>query len=220
MKSYILICLLILMSSTLFAKVEVSAGGRVGFNIAHIRKIDVPTGYKKKINLGSNFGGTLRLNFNDFIGIQTEILFAQKGQQFFQKTDSTKQYKRFVNNFIEVPILAVVRFGSEKVKFVGFAGPYLAYWSGAYTQESLHSEKMTQKTKSNDYKFLKSDSRFDMGIATGIGADIKVGNGWLEIAARHDLGLMSRTKSSPKNFNCNFNLSIGYLFTITKKNDE
>ena len=217
MKRYIHIVLLFVSMSSAFAETEVNLGGRAGMNIAHIRKMEVQNTAKRSVNLGSNFGGILRVNFNKNIGVQTEILFTQKGQRWKVQKDSAKYFTRFVNNYIEVPVLAVARFGSDKVKFIGMTGVYMAYWSGAYTQSSTKIEKQTYKEDTEDYLFSKQDRRFDMGISTGIGVDFKLGKGWFELLARHNLGLISREKnSSNKTYNCNFNFSIGYLFNLTK----
>jgi hypothetical protein len=217
MKRHFLVLWLMMICGAALAEISVSAGGRVGLNLAHIRKTAVPEHYKKKIILGSNFGGTLRVNINEHIGVQAEILFSQKGQRWTNKTDTAQYYIRFVNNYVEFPALAVVRFGSDKVKFTGFAGVYLAYWSGAYTQENARTEKMTLNDHTTDYVFSKKDRRMDWGLSTGVGVNFKVGNGWLEVAARHNLGLISRElNSSGKTYNCNFNLSVGYLFDLKK----
>lgn len=217
MKKYVLVVLLFFCFHAVFAELEFNVGGKVGVNLSHIRKMDAAPGFKSKINLGSNFGGIFRVNFNKIIGIQTEVSFAQKGQRWFKQEDSAKYYNRLVNNYIEIPVLAVVRFGSEKVKFVGYLGTYLAYWSGAYTQNSIQLDKMTDKAENANYVFTKNDRRFDMGLSTGIGVDFRVGKGWLELMARHSLGLLNRYKaSSLKSYNCNFNISIAYLFDFTK----
>jgi hypothetical protein len=200
------------------AKIEVNVGGKAGMNLAHIRKIENPDGFKNKINLGSNFGGIIRLNFNKNIGVQTEILFTQKGQRWLSKNDSTKNYIRFVNNYIEVPLLAVASFGSEKTKAIIYLGTYFGYWAGAYTQTSTQEEKRTIAKSNNEYTFSNFDNRFDAGIASGVGVNFKLGKGYLELAARHNLGLVNRTTDKNfKQYNCNFNFSIAYLFKVTNE---
>lgn len=217
MRHFVVIVFCFFTHHALYSKVDVLAGVKAGMNIAHIRKIENPDGYKKKINLGSNFGALVRVDFNEYIGVQTELLFAQKGQRWLSKNDSTKNYIRFVNNYIEVPVMAVARFGPEKIKATIYLGTYFAYWSGAYTQSSTVEDKKTMAKSDNKYDFSSMDNRFDFGMASGVGVDFKLGKGYLGLAARHHLGFINRTTDkNNKQFNCNFNLSISYLFKATK----
>ncbi|MDB5225822.1 MAG: hypothetical protein JWN78_15 [Bacteroidota bacterium] len=203
----------------LFAKAEVGvlAGARAGFTLTHIRKFSPPPGFSKRIGLGSDIAGVLRIDFNKFIGIQTEIEFIQKGQAWKLKTDSAKYVGKLVANYVQFPLLAVGRIGNEKIKGLLFLGPYFAYWTGGYYQNSTTIDKQTKHEDNEKYLFTKNDMRFDVGLTTGLGADFKIGKGWIELAARHNLGLLSMTKKNsclPKVYNCNFSLSVGYIYTI------
>lgn len=199
------------------AEVGVSVGARAGFNIAHLRKFTPPDLYKKRVTLGSDLAAVLRIDFNKYIGLQTEVEFTQKGQAWKRKQDSAKYVSKFVLNYIQFPVLAVARVGSEKVKGVFYLGPYFAYWAGGYGQSSVSVDKQSKNSTTEKYVFTKDDMRFDVGLVTGAGAAFKVGKGWIEVTARHNLGLLSTTKKNSgltKTYNCNFNLSLGYLYTI------
>ena len=118
---------------------------------------------------------------------------------------------------MQFPILAVARVGSQKVKAVFFLGPYLAYQTGGYLQESVSVDKQSKNSITSKYLFSPTDNRFDVGMIIGAGTNIKVGKGWIEVAARQDIGMMPLVKLKsglPKTYNCNFNLSIAYLYTI------
>lgn len=199
------------------AEVGVSVGARAGFNIAHLRKFTPPDLYKKRVTLGSDLAAVLRIDFNKYIGIQTEVEFTQKGQAWKRTQDSAKYVSKFVLNYIQFPVLAVARVGSDKVKGVFYLGPYFAYWAGGYGQNSVSVDKQSKNSTTEKYVFTKDDMRFDVGLVTGAGAAFKVGKGWIEVTARHNLGLLSTTKKNSgltKTYNCNFNLSVGYLYTI------
>lgn len=199
------------------AEIGVSVGAKAGVNLAHIRKIENPSGYDNKILLGSNFGGIASVNFNKFISVQTELIFAQKGQRWTTETDSTKNYIRFNNNYIDFPLLAVARIGSDKVKGILQIGTYFAYWSGASLQQATQQDKVTIERIETDYEFTQQDNRFDLGIASGVGIGLKAGDGFFEVIARHQLGLLNRTNQiGEKQYNCSFAISIAYLFSIKK----
>jgi len=212
--------LFIVLSALLFisvkAEVGVSAGARAGFNIAHLRKFSPPEFYKKRIVLGSDIAAMLRIDFNKHIGIQTEVEFSQKGQAWKRSVDSARYLSKLSINYIQFPILAVARVGSEKYKATFYLGPYFAYWAGGYTQNSVSVDKQSRSATTEKYVFLKNDNRFDVGLVTGVGGDFKVGKGWIQVMARHNLGFLGINKntSSPKLYNCNFNFSVGYLYTI------
>jgi hypothetical protein len=199
------------------AEVGVSVGVRAGFNIAHIRKFQPEPGFKKRIALGSDLAGVLRVDFNNHIGIQTELAFTQKGQAWKRSEDSARYSGKFVANYIQFPLLAVGRVGNDKIKGVFLFGPYFAYWTGGYTQQSVTVDKQSRNALTEKYAFTAADRRFDVGLTSGAGADFKVGKGWIELMARHNLGLMSTVKKDsglPKQFHCNFTLSLGYRYAV------
>lgn len=199
------------------AEVGVSVGARAGFNIAHLRKFTPPDLYKKRVTLGSDLAAVLRIDFNKYIGLQTEVEFTQKGQAWKRSLDSAKYVSKMVLNYIQFPVLAVAKVGNQKIKGVFYLGPYFAYWAGGYDQSAVSVDKQSKNATTNKYNFTKDDMRFDVGLITGAGADFKVGKGWIEVSARHNLGLLSIAKKNsglPKMYNCNFNLSVAYLYTI------
>ena len=213
--AYIFVFLLITTSGK--AEIGVLAGARAGFNIAHLRKFEAPEFYKKRIILGSDLSAVLRIDFNKYIGIQTEVEFSQKGQAWKRTQDSARLLSKSVINYIQFPLLAVARVGNDKVKGVFFLGPYFAYRTGGYTQNSVSVDKQSKNSNTEKYVFTTNDMRFDVGLVTGAGVNVKVGKGWIEVAARHNLGMLPTTKKNsglPKLYNCNFNLSLGYLYTI------
>lgn len=207
----------ILMYSTSVAEVGVLAGARAGMNIAHLRKFEAPTGFKSRINLGSDIAGMLRLNFNKYIGFQMEVEFSQKGQAWKATQDSAKYFGKSVLNYIQFPLLVVARYGNDKVKGILQVGPYLAYWSGGYNQTSTQVDKQTKESTNIKYLFTKNDNRLDVGITSALGVDVKVGKGWIEVLARHNAGFLSTAKKNSgftNLYNCNFSLSLGYFYTI------
>ena len=217
MRQFSLFFILTLLFISVKGEVGVSAGARAGFNIAHLRKFTPPDLYKKRVSIGSDIAAVLRIDFDKHFSLQTEIEFTQKGQAWKRTQDSAKYVSRFVANYIQFPILAVARVGTGKYKAVFYLGPYLAYWAGGYAQRSISVDKQSRDANTDKYIFTKNDMRLDVGLTTGVGGDFKVGKGWIQVVARHNLGLLSTTKKNsglPKLYNCNFNFSIGYLYTI------
>lgn len=199
------------------AEIGVLAGARAGLNISSLRKFEPITDYKKRVILGSDLSGVLRLDFNKYISLQTEIEFAQKGQGWKKNIDSAKYSGKLVMNYVQFPILVVGRFGTDKVKGVVQLGPYISYWTGGYTQNSVSIDKQSKNASTYKYIFTSNDKRVDAGLVVGAGTDIKVGKGWIELALRYNAGFVSSNKKStlvPKMYHSNVSISVGYLYTI------
>ncbi len=202
---------------SLNAKVGVSAGARAGFNIANLVKFDAPGLSKRKPLLGSDIAGVLRLDFNKYIGFQMEVEFTQKGQAWSHSLDSLKYYGKFVANYIQFPLLAVASYGNHKVKGVFLLGPYFAYWTGGYLQNSIRIDNQTRYEDHQRFEFTPNEVRFDVGLTSGIGADFKVGKGFIELMSRYNIGFLSTAKKIPdlkQLYNSNFSLSLGYRYSI------
>lgn len=200
-----------------YAAVGVSVGGRAGLDISQLRKYTAPAGYKKQATLGSDLAAVLRIDFNKYVALQTEIEFIQKGQSYKNRIDSAKFVAKSVLNYVQFPILVVGRVGNDKVKGSFAFGPYFAYWAGGYAQSAISVDKQTRTSTTTTHTFTAQDMRFDAGIITGAGVEVKAGKGWVQIGVRHNLGLVGvnkNTPSIPKMYNSNFTLSLGYLYTI------
>ena len=204
-------------SITAMAEVGVTVGARAGFNIAHMRKFTPPDLYNKRVIMGADLAAVLRIDFTKNFGFQTEVEFTQKGQGWKRTQDSAHYSGKLIANYVQFPLLAVGRVGSEKYKAVFLLGPYFAYWTGGYTQQSVSVDHYTLNAQTVKYEYTKNDNRFDVGWVTAAGADFKVGKGWIELMARHNLGFLSMAKKNsglPNTYTCNFSLSLGYRYTI------
>jgi hypothetical protein len=167
--------------------------------------------------MGSDIAGVLRLNFNKYVGLQLELEFTQKGQAWSHSLDSLKYYGKFVSNYIQFPLLAVGAYGNEKVKGVLLLGPYFAYWTGGYLQNSIQIDNQTRYEDHQKFEFTPNEVRFDVGLTTGIGADFKVGKGNIELMSRYNIGFLSTAKKNQglkDLYNSNFSLSLGYRYSI------
>lgn len=214
---WILFLFLLFFSTTIHAEIGVAAGARAGFNISSLRKYNAPFNFKKRVNLGSDIAGVLRLDFNKYISLQTEIEFTQKGQGWKMSEDSLKYSGKQVINYVQFPILAIGRFGNDKIKGIIQFGPYVSYWTGGYVQNSVSIDKQSRNSTTMKHTFVENDRRVDAGLVVGAGADFKVGKGWIELALRYDAGFIGLSKKStiaPKTFNSNFGISISYLYSI------
>lgn len=207
-------CLLLISFSFAKAEVGVVAGARAGINFSHLRKFQSPSVYKNRVNLGSDIAGTLRIDFNNYIGIQTEIEFTQKGQSWKSSFDSAKYAEKYVVNYVQFPILAVARVGSEKIKGIFQLGPYVSYWSGGYTQNSVSIDKQSKNATTTKKVFTSDDRRVDAGIIVGAGVNILKGKNGVELGLRYNAGFIDMDKTPTKSYTSTFNFYVGYTYTI------
>jgi hypothetical protein len=198
------LCLLL---SALTTQAQMTLGLRAGVNLATYN-----------FNFGSTFpassqpnqpdnvallsiGVPFQMAFSEHFALQMELNFLQKGYR--QKSDVTFQNTRFVSdgkivvNWLELPILAKARFGSEEGIGGGvFFGPSIGYGlSGKFTSTSTSTTNgvSTVTANSNDLNFKDDEhSRVDLGL--NIGGEVNYGGVFLDI--RYQIGLTNMVSSS------------------------
>lgn len=72
------------------------------------------------------FGGnvTIGFDFNDHLGLKTEIGWASLGQNYKDTFGDTNTIRRNISmNYLQIPLLFKYRGGSESMKFYGAVGP-------------------------------------------------------------------------------------------------
>jgi len=147
--------------------------------------------------------------------IQPELLYLQKGfaravaidQSGAQvKVEATTQF-----NYLEIPLLAKVAFGSESIKAYLNAGPSLGYGLGGTTKVKgtasflgfpipIPSQELEVKfgeasANYDEEKEIYFDNRIDLGLQFGGGVAFKVGPGSILLDARYGFGLSNLNKT-------------------------
>ncbi len=131
-------------------------------------------------NVLTSFNAGIYTTFpiTDFIAIQPEFLFSQKGSELVYNNAFASGTAKFKLNYIEVPVLLKINLAKN---FNVHAGPYFAY---------LVDAQITNETDGGSFDFENNYdnddfNKFDAGLAAGIGIDLdKVG-----IGLRYNYGL-------------------------------
>ncbi|EJF09024.1 MULTISPECIES: porin family protein [Pontibacter] len=188
---------------------SVSFGPRVGATFSKISLSDGDGNELEdelKYTPGLQVGVVANFNVSELLSIQPELLFVQKG---YKLGDSDTHIKG-TSNYIEVPVLAKITFGSEQVKGFVTGGPTVGY---------LASGKMSMKydgTKASDsYEFEDEDNRMELGASFGVGLGYNLGAGALNLDVRYGLGLTSLYEvesGESKSRNRVLGVSVAYLF--------
>lgn len=211
--------LLIFVSLVLFAYsysfAQFSVGPRMGINLATITS-DPDNRDDIVQNLGFQFGAVGNIEFNELLSLQPELLFSQKGIKFKNGSD----YIKLTTNYLEIPVLIKVSFGSDDFKGFFNAGPYFGYWLSGKSIICFDG-----KTEKDIYEFddegNNQDNRLDLGLSFGGGMAFKIGSGNLIFDLRYGLGLADMNKiegDKPDNYTKSLNrvigISLGYLFSF------
>lgn len=200
------------------ALAQTGIGLRLGANLPNVSFTDEDGNsideFDSKSNTGFVFGAVLELGVSENFAIQPELLFSQHGfafdDTFFGEKISVKT--RF--NYLQLPVLAKAKFGSDAFGFNIVAGPHLGFGIGDITTEAeVLGEKEKESSSWDDAEF----KRLDFGVTGGVGISFAAGPGRLGLDARYQLGLgnlISEPEGSEKASNRNMQLSLSYIIPL------
>lgn len=153
---------------------EVGIKGSVNFSNLYSDQVD-----DQDLRVGIQGGLFFKAGLTDFLAIQPELLFSQKG--------STIKYDNFITgnaefttklNYIEVPVLGVLNI-TENLNV--HAGPYFAYLVNVGVENNAEDDSFNFVEDFNEDDF----NRVDYGVCLGAALEFDV----LRFGARFDYGL-------------------------------
>jgi len=182
-----LLLLLALFVLTLPLHAQVSGGVKGGLAMATMNA-DVPSGVDNPFKLGFYGGGFIVIG-GGVLRFQPELLYTQKGVRFESK--SSAEYWRATYSYLELPLMARLQFGINKVNVYLNVGGYGAYWlSGKTTTYTLNLQGQLEEN-SEDYEFDEEfDNRLDGGLVFGAGVKIL----FFFVEGRYSMGLVNSKK--------------------------
>ncbi len=170
-------------------------GIKAGINMASLSRDageDTFEEYEEKSILGFQAGLTFELPIAGPLAIQPEFLFVQKGgKSEFAVNSDNKGKASVVYNYLEIPLLLKLKFGStdgEGAAFYLIGGPYAGYViSGKAKQELTVLGQTTESEQKIDYDDddFDDEGRLDWGTTFGAGVHL----GRMFIDARYNLGI-------------------------------
>lgn len=159
---------------------ELAVGASFGTNFSSVSFAPkVPT----KMKLGFTGGATIRWNTEPNLGLQAELNFTQQGWQ--EKFEEKPQYKYSRNvNYIEIPFLTHIHFGSKRVRVFVNLGPKIGFALGESTDSNLNGEN-PNPNRPDDQHSLEVQKKFDWGLCGGPGVELRTGIGSFLIEGRY-----------------------------------
>ncbi|MGB3616584.1 MAG: porin family protein [Catalinimonas sp.] len=187
-------------STAVQAQSRVSFGPKAGVNFATYTGND-----QVQWNTGLNGGFFLTYSSVNHLGVSTELLYTQKGEEIERSGESDQQINL---SYVELPVLLRYFFGEGRVRPTIYAGPYAAY--------NLRAKQVDQTT--DQVRDVRDDVRpFDFGVQVGVGANVRVTNGrWVNLDARYSQGVSRVYDVQPGNDLRNgvVSLNVGYAFGL------
>ncbi len=221
-KLNILLVLVLLFSLNGYAQITLTP--RVGTTFSTISfsdliEEDLETGSSKQSAIGFIAGAEVGFSISDMFSIQTGLNFTQKGTEYEEFGATTT----LTTNYIELPLLARVSFGSDKVKGYVNAGPSLGLGlNGKIKAEalgfSIEEDISFGDSDASDFSF---DNSLDLGVQFGAGVGYLLGPGQIVLDLRYGFGISNLfetpdgfDRSDFKSTNNVFAISLGYAIPL------
>lgn len=160
---------------------ELAVGASCGTNFS---SVSFSPKVKQKMLMGFHAGATLRWNTETNLGLQAELNFSQQGWQEEFETQPQYEYKRTIN-YLELPFLTHIYFGSKRVKVFVNLGPQIGYAFSESTSSNL-DDNFKDEEKSDTFQHDKPiDKKFEWGLCGGPGLELRTGIGYFLLEGRY-----------------------------------
>ncbi len=196
MKKFFTILALILPAMA-FAQWRVGVNGGADFNHYTINT-QFQSDYQYKDRWGGTFGVMGQYNFKDWLGVRAELDWTQKNYRMRRPVANTTDYK-YVNNYLQLPVMASFSFGGEKVRGFFNGGIYGGYWLNSSRKGvdcNLFSETAYSFSEKIEFN-TERDQRWDFGFVAGAGVEYRFASNW---AAQVELRYHHSTLSVQKDY--------------------
>lgn len=200
------------------SRVDLGARGGVTFSTVMFK----PT-IMGKLGMGYTAGLTFRYSEENHFGLIAEVNLVQRGwAEKFE--DLPYKYQRILN-YIEVPVMSHIYFGSRGKFFIN-AGPEIAYYIGDRISSNFdyHDpsglEGFSSKNRRTEQLTMKVSQKLDFGIVGGLGGEFSLNrHNSLTVEARVYYGIGNVMPSGRQDtFSLSNQLSVavtaGYWFRI------
>ncbi|HEX8530410.1 MAG TPA: porin family protein [Cytophagales bacterium] len=178
---------------------QVSLIPKVGVNLANAsiddnRDFD---GQSSLLGLTAGLGINFALTSDNFLSVQPEILYSQKGWAAEAANAFGSYDGNYRLNYLEVPVLLKINFGSETVRAYVNAGPSFGYLLGGRITGNWNALGLFGSNVNESLEFTNSPSalnqldanRTEVGLNFGGGAGYAFGGRVLFVDLRYNMGL-------------------------------
>lgn len=169
----------------------------------------------QKMKQGYQGGATIRWITENHLGLQAELNFEQQGWKEEFEEQPEYEYSRTIN-YVELPFLTHIYFGSRRFKFIFNLGPKIGFAFSESTESNLDGAEPNRNNMQHD---MPVEKKFDWGLCGGPGLELSTGIGHFLLEGRYYYALGDIYNSQKKDpFARSANQTIGvkltYLFPL------
>ncbi len=195
-------------------------GARVGANLANESVDSLPSGATTSMHAGFLAGVQYEYWLDDMWSLGVQVLYDQKGvhEDINNVVDFVGTGKVDLTlNYLEIPVLAKVSFGTGSLRPYVFAGPSVGFYlsNKAHLNETFEGQTLDTTETIPD----SSINSTDFSIVGGAGVSLKLGSGQvLFVDAAYALGLVNISHNQPGDNTAvksrDIRLAAGILFPL------
>ena len=160
-------------------------------------------------------------DFLRWIAVRAELEVVEKSYRFHRTGYYDEWNYTNRNLYLQLPVMAQLAFGSDKVHGFLNLGGYAGYWAYAWQKGALFDMNNGAPMPFDEpYIFQKEkDRRFDAGLVGGVGIEFLLNKNWaLHLEGRCYYSLMSTVKQymlvKDYRYNTTFGLQAGFSYII------
>ncbi|MDR1331131.1 MAG: PorT family protein [Tannerella sp.] len=162
---------------------EWAAGVSGGMNYA---SVSFSPKVQQSMYAGYTGGLTLRWITEKNLGLQLEANVKQQGwKENFENADDGQDYSAFHYrrrmNYVDIPFLTHVYFGSGRMNFFVNLGPQIGFLLGEKTEENLGG---VEPQRMNAQHAMPAAKSFEWGLGGGPGVELRTGAGYFLLEGR------------------------------------
>ena len=179
-------------------------GIKGGLNISNIKGTNNDDNIDKA--LGLHAGIFMQYNVLNMVYFQPELFYTQKGYKSDFSIGDLKTKTSDSYDYVELPLLIKLSFGSPMVKIQPYVGPSVSYLVNA---KSKVTTTLGSLSTTNTNNVIDDMHLFDIGLS--LGGDLVI-NDKLMLGARYNYGLSKIYDNDTDVQNGVLMLTVGFLF--------
>lgn len=219
LRKLILAMLLLLTASAARAQykyVRPELGVGVNGGVVLLSQVGFSPSVEQAFTLGFTGGITVRYIMQKHFGVQIELNYTRRG--WSERSELTGELYTHALDYIEIPFVSHIFFGSDKVRFFVNLGPKIRYMVYDKASAPFSQSAGVQQGKA-------IENRFDYSIFGGLGLELRSKKaGIFQLEARYDFGLgniFSSRKGEDFAGSNNTGITVGlvYMFDVFRDKD-
>ena len=169
------------------------------------------TDYQFKDRWGGTVGIMGQYDIADWAGIRFELDWMQKNYRQTRENMKVCDYK-YVNNYLQLPVMGSFSFGGQKVRGFFNAGIYGGYWLNSNRKgfdNNTFSGKAYEFTEKVEF-YDERDQRWDFGFVGGAGVEYRFARHWAaQVELRYYYSTVSTVKAKDIVKDYRYNSTLG-----------